>query len=501
MRRLLLYVLVVPGLLFALSGITLGASKSVVILQGAEPTALNPVFERGGIPTYGIAINIFDALVRRTPEGQYVPGLAESYVLNPDGSWLFRLRRNVKFHNGEPFNAEAVRFTISEIFNPSVQSRRVRDLRWIKSVEVIDEYTVLIKADPYPLAEHYLSELSIVPPGLVQAIGHEGFARRPVGTGPFIFVRWTPGYEIVLRRNNEYYLGPSDVEEVVFRFVPSPASRVAALEAGEADLIIDPPIAAAQRLQANPRTRLAVATGTRVIFVGLDTMQDSPLRDVRVRQALNYAVDVDAIVQTLLFGWAERTVTLLTSADFGFTDIVKPYPYDPKKAKELLREAGYPNGFTITLDTVSGRYINDIEVVQAIAAYLQDVGVTVNIRVLEFGVFNEYLFSQKTSPMYFVGWGNTIFDAAYVFDFIVKTGGLLRTISDPEVDRLLSRAAETMDRSVRAALFADVVKRVHELAPCIFLYKQPVLYGLSARLDWAPRSDEFTWMYTAKLRN
>lgn len=488
-------------LMLSLIGMVCFASPTtIVVLQGAEPTRLDPIFERGGVPTYSIAMNIFDALIFRTPRGEYLPNLATSYERLDNGDWIFYLRRGVYFHNGEPFNAYAVAFTLKKILDPTTQSRRAPDLKWIADVEVLDEYTIKIKARPFPLAELYFSELSIVPPTYYEQVGPAEFSKRPVGTGPFKLTSWTPGYEIVLEKYQNYHFGPSKIDRVVFRFVPSAATRVAALLAGEADLIVDPPIALVPALEANPNVKVVALPGTRVIFVGFDTLQSSPLQDVRVRQAINYAVDRKAIIDTLLLGKAEETVAFLTNLDLGFPEDLTPYQYNPNKAKELLREAGYPNGFTITMDIAPGRYINDLEVAQAIAGYLRQVNINVELNILEFGVLNERLFTHTTSPMYFIGWGNYPMDAAYVYDFVVRTGGLLRTISDELIDNLLEQVRSVVDKSQRSLILKDVARRVHELAPALFLYKQPVIYAANVKLSWSARPDEFLYLYDAVLQ-
>ncbi len=478
-----------------------GSEKDpLVVIQSAEPTGLDPVTNRT-VPAYNVTINIFDSLLMKTPDGQDVPALAESYVRESDTSWLFRLRPDVVFHNGEPLTADAVKYTVDKIFDPASKSTRANDLSWIDQVKVIDKLTVRITGKrPFPLADHYFSELQIVPPVYREKVGAQKFNEEPVGTGPYQFVRWDRGNRIVLRRNDNYWRTPAPVQFVEFQIVSSAASRVATLLGGKADIIVDPPITAKGQLDANPKASFNYVTGTRVLFVGLDTVQDSPLKDVRVRQALNYAVDKKTITSRLIGPASEETTTLLTSRDFGFTADVKPYPYDPKKARQLLADAGYPNGFSIKIDATSGRYINDSAVVQAIAGYLGEVGVKAEINTMEFGAFNGALFSHKTSPMYFVGWGNPVFDASYVFNFVTKTGSLLRTIEDPAIDKLLNSANETTNRALRKSLYAKAGVLINDAAPAIFLYKQPVLYGLSSRLDWKPRSDEFLYIYDAKLR-
>ncbi|MFW6049228.1 MAG: ABC transporter substrate-binding protein [Candidatus Bipolaricaulota bacterium] len=474
-------------------------NAEIVVIQGANPTGLDPTVHREG-PTYNITINIFDSLLRRTADSDIVPALAESYERETDKSWVFHLREDVKFHNGEELTAEAVKFSVDRIFDPELKSTRATDLDWIESVEVIDEYTVRIEANKvFALADHYFSELQIVPPDYVEEVGDKEFNLKPVGTGPFEFVRWDQGNRVVLKRNADYWDGPSDVSEVTFRFISSAASRMATLLGGDADLVADVPVTAIEQIEKRSTTKLGVATGSRVIFVGLDSVQDTPLENVKVRQALNYAVNKDAIIESLLHGLAEETVTLLTEKDLGFNPDVEPYPYDPEKAEELLEEAGYPDGFEIDMATLSGRYINDKQVAQAIAGYLKEVDVEVNLDVLEFGTFNDQLFSKQINPMFLVGWGNPVFDASYVFDFIVRSDGLIRTIQSEEIDELLTEGRTTTDQGKREAAYQEAVELVQQQAPAIFLYKQPVLYGMSERLNWTPRSDEFLWVYDASV--
>ena len=476
------------------------AQTPLVVIQGAEPPGLDPSLHREG-PTYNVTINVFDSLLRKTRDGQNVPALAERFERDGDTAWIFHIRPGVTFHNGEPLNAEAVRFTIERIFDEELGSTRGADLEWLRNVQVIDEMTVRIEAEePFALAEHYFTELQILPPGYIAEVGNEAFNERPVGTGPFQVVQWDRGNRILLERNENYWRRDIDVAELEFRFIDSGSSRVATLLGGEADLITDPPIAARTQIEQNPRTQFATATGTRVMFVGLDAIQDSPVSNPLVRQAMNYAVDTEAIVENLIFGLGEVTTAHLTAADFGYNSDESPYPFDPDRARELLAEAGYADGFTVTMDITAGRYINDTEVAEAIAGFLGDVGITVNIEVFEFGAFNGRLFGKQTSPMYLVGWGNPLFDAAYIYDFTSRTGSLLRSIENEAIDTLLARARTTTDQQVRLEAFQEAVTLVNQAAPAIFLYKQPVIFGMSERLIWEPRSDEFLDMSDASFR-
>ena len=272
------------------------ADEGIVVIQGAGPTGLDPTVHREG-PTYNITINIFDSLLRRTAEGDIVPALAKSYERETEKSWVFHLREGVEFHNGEELTAEAVKFTVDRIFDPELKSTRATDLDWIEKVEVLDNYTVRITANKvFALADHYFSELQIGPPEYVKEVGNKQFNLNPVGTGPFEFARWDQGNRVVLERNEEYWAGPSEVSSVTFRFINSAASRVATLLGGDADLVADVPVSSINQIENRSNTKLGVATGSRVIFVGLDSAQDTPLNNVKVRRALNYAVNKEAII-------------------------------------------------------------------------------------------------------------------------------------------------------------------------------------------------------------
>ena len=484
-----------------LSAQAAGSEKDpLVVIQSAEPPGLDPVANRTS-PSYNVTLNVFDSLLMKTADGKDVPALAESIKQESNTSWLFKLRSGITFQNGEPLTADAVKYTVDKIFDPASKSTRSRDLNWLDKVEVIDTLSFRITSKrPFPLASHYFTELQIVPPAYREKVGAQKFNEEPIGTGPYQVVRWDHGNRIVLKRNDKYWKGPAPVQFVEIQFVTAAASRVATLLGGRADIVVDPPLTAKAQIESNPKTLFVSTSGTRVLFVGLDAVQDSPLKDVRVRQALNYAIDKKTIISKLIGTSGEEATTLLTGRDLGFTADVKPYAYDPKKAKELLAAAGFPNGFSIKLDAMSGRYINDTAVVQAIAGYLGEVGVKAEINTLEFGAFNGNLFAHKTSPMYFVGWANPVFDASYVFNFITMTGSLMRTIEDPAIDKILKEANESVDQSARKALYAKAVALINDAAPAIFMYKQPVLYGLSKRLDWKPRVDEFLTLYDAKLR-
>ena len=474
-------------------------AQPVVVMQSADAKTLDPTMNRE-TPTFNVLMNIFDALLFKEADGTFSPGLAESWEAVDDTTWRFTLREGVAFHNGEPLTAEAVKFTVERILDEANESPIRRGFAFISGVEVEDERTVVITTStPQPLAESYFSELMIVPPGYFEGVGAEAFAAAPVGTGPYKVEDWQRDVALELSANDAYWRGAPDIKALEFRPVPEAITRFSSLSAGEADLVTSLPPSLAPSVEADGNTQLKTVDSARVIYIGINTLKEGPLQDARVRQALNYAVNVDAIVAGIFNGLATPTSTLLTEIDFGYS-ADSPYPFDPERARGLLAEAGYPDGFEVTLGTPNGRYTNDVQVAQAVAAQLEDVGLSVTQDVREYGAYVGDLFSGNAPDLFLIGWGNAPFDADFILYPLLRTGELLSYYSNPELDALLDAAHSTLDREARRAAYVQAVNLIQQEAPMIFLYKQRDAYGLSERLEWTPRADEFIWMYSASLK-
>jgi peptide/nickel transport system substrate-binding protein len=475
------------------------AAKPLVVMQSSDPTSLDPVMRRETV-TYNVTMNIFDSLLLRKGDTKLSPALATSWTQLDPTTWEFKLRKGVRFQNGEPFDAAAVKFTLDRILDPDTKSARRTGYAWVKRVEVVDEYTVRVTTTvPYPLTLAAMAELQIVPPKYYQEVGAQGFLKAPVGTGPYKFVSWTKDSALELVANEDYWRGKPHVSAAVFKPVPDEMTRVAAVLAGDADLITGAAPSLVARLDKSPAADAKVVTGVRAIFIGLDTNQNTPLKDKRVRQALNYAVDVDAIIKTILNGLGTRTNTLLTKTDFGWAN-APLYHRDVEKAKALLAQAGYPTGFEITMDTPNGRYVNDVEVAQAIAGQLAEVGIRVKLNVREFASYNKDIFAHKQAPMYLLGWGNAVFDADFILYSLVRTKELLSNFSNVQIDKYLDEAHSTLDVDKRKAAYKQAVKLINEEAPYLFLYKQNDAYGISKRTVWEPRADEAIWLFDVKVK-
>ena len=507
--RLLAAALLTVGCLFAaLGGLAPGAARAapegrVAIAQGVDATALDPNWHVE-TPTGNICRQFYETLFDRDAKLKIVPRLATGFERVSENVWRIKLRKGVKFHNGEPFDARSVKFSLEQIKKPEYASRQAPFFTWLDRVEIVDPHTVEIHTNqPYPVVIELLAWLgSMLPPQLAAEKGIDWFKTHAVGTGPYTFVRWAKGEEVVGEANPDYWGGAPAIKTVVFRPIPENTTRVAALQTGEVDLIVNVPPHMLKLVEGDARLRVGRVPSARFITVFLDTRYaDSPLKDKRVRQAINHAVNVDGIIASVMEGQGTRIAGLLTPMHFGYDPAVKPRETDRRKAKQLLAEAGYPDGFTINFDAPDGRYVNDKQVAEAIAGELAKVGIKVNLNVQEWGNYIGKIVTHKAGPMWLIGWGNAMFDADNTYTPLVHSSALLSYTNDPELDRLIDAARSTFDPARRQALYRDVALRLNDEANYLFLYQQTDLYGINNRLLWEPRSDEQLHAAAMKLKN
>jgi peptide/nickel transport system substrate-binding protein len=479
----------------------LAGAQTAVVMQSADPNTLDPTQNRE-TPTFNALLNIYDALLFKNPDGTFAPSLAESWAATDETTWEFTLRQGVSFHDGTPFTADAVVYTIERILDPEAASPIAGGFGFIEEAVALGPNQLRITTTrPTPLAEHYFSEILIVSPTAYEAAGPGAFALNPVGTGPYRFESWTRDVELVLSASEDHWRGTPAVREVVFRPVPEAITRFSALLAGEADLVTQLPPSLVPSVDAAPNARIETVAGARVIYVGINTLgANEALQDARVRQALNLAVDVDGIIEGIFDGLAVPTVALLTEVDFGFNPALEPYPYDPEAARALLEEAGQV-GVRVQLGTPSGRYVNDVQVAQAVAAQLEAVGFDVDLTVSEYGAYVGALFTGNAPDLFLIGWGNAPLDADFILVPLLRSDELLSYVSDERLDAVLDAGRTTVDREARLAAYEAATRLIVDEAYVVPLYKQLDAYGISDRLDWTPRTDEFIWLFSASPRN
>lgn len=464
------------------------SAEELVIGRPVSTTAMDPGFLKEAAT---IVDNIFDTLVMRDENMKLVPGLALSWTAVDDTTWEFELRPDVTFHNGEPFNAEAVKFTIDRILDPEANSPTISYIRTVKGVEVVDDMTVRIMTDgPDPLLPTRMSRYPayIVPPEYVQEVGRDEFARKPVGTGPYKFVEFVPDQHVILEANADYWRGAPDIDRVVWRPIPDATARVTALITGEVQLIEGVPADLTQLISSDDETELVkVPNGGLTIYLGLKS-GETPLDNLKVRQALNMAIDRESIVENVLRGSGTVKGTQVGPYDFGYADIPVP-EYNPEKAKELLAEAGYPDGFDIAMQATR-RYNNGAEVGQAIAQQFGEIGVNVDLEVPEWSVYIQQVPAGKQAPIYMLGWGSTqTLDADAAIYAIFHSGEPYSTVSNPELDKLLDESRKTVDAAKRE----EVLKQIQEVAakqvPLLTLYQEDSLYGKRNEVEFTGRAD------------
>lgn len=469
--------------------IGMAAEKVLTIGRPSSINGLDPGFLTGGTSESIVVDNIFDTLVARDSDMKLVPGLATSWKAIDDTTWEFTLRQGVKFHNGEDFDARSVKVSLDRVLDPEAKSPTVSYIRTIEAVEIVDPRTVrIITNGPDPLLPTRMSRYPsyIVPADYATSVSTAEFARKPVGTGPYKFVEFIPDRHVILEANADYWRGKPRIDRVVWRPIPDSTARLTSLLTGEVDLIESMPSDLTQMVVSNPDIDLVqVKNGGLTIYLGLVTSVP-PLDNVKVRQALNIAIDRKTIVDNVLNGMASVRGTQVGPADFGYLDIPAP-KYDPQKAKQLLAEAGYPDGFDITLQA-SRHYMKDDVVAQAIAQQFAQIGVKANLDILDWSVYIQQV--PRKGPIFMLGWGSTqTLDADAAVYPILRSNEPYSTVSIPELDELLDASRRTVDPAERQEIYAKVQELSAEQVPLITLYQEDALYAKRANVEFSGRPD------------
>jgi peptide/nickel transport system substrate-binding protein len=494
------------------------AAQELRIGLRAEPTSLDPQFQNIAANNQ-IALHLFDALVARDAEQRPAPALALSWKPVSDTVWEFKLRPGVTFQDGSPFTAEDVVFTFERAAKvPNSPSPFTLITRQVTKLEIVDPLTIRISTGtPAPLLPLDLSGLPILSHTAAAGAAPEGRTTAElnagaglVGTGPFKFVEWQPGKDLVLARNDDYW-GPEPAwQRVVLRPLPNATARVTALLAGDVDVIEDPPAADLPRLRNEPRLGLAEAVSSRLVYIALDQQAEpspgipdtkgrNPLKDRRVREALSHAIDRTEIVGKILDGVGQPAGDFLPAPAFGTAQDTRPDRYDPQVAKRLLLDAGYPNGFSITLGTPNGRYLDDVKVAQAVAAMWTRIGVKTEVEATAPPVFFKNRDEYKYSA-YLAGWSADSGEMANPLRALAATpsrekgmGGSNRgRYSNPAMDARLEEAMRTVDNGKREALLQQASRLVMADYGLLPLHFELSVWAMRRDLSYAGRADQAT---------
>jgi peptide/nickel transport system substrate-binding protein len=479
-------------------------TKEVVIGLGAEPRTMLAVTIVDWT-TNNMLEHIYDRLLDRDAKTlKPKPMLATEWKIVNDTTWEFKLRRGVKFHNGEPFDAQSVKATFDYMLDPANKSHYATPAYWkpVKEIQIVDPYTVRIVTDkPYPsVIDHAsLTDMLVMPAKALKELGPAKLAEKPIGTGPFKFVEWRRDDRLVLERNPDYWQGPADVSRVTFRFIPEYSARMAALLSGEIDIMKDVPPHAVDTIERSGRAKLRAAVSSRINYLALVNLKPGSMQDVRVRRAMNHAVDVDELITQVLKGRATRMCGPMAPTNVDYAP-VECYKHDPARAQALFKEAGVdPKTLSLTLDTPSGRYPLDKDVSLAIAAQLQRLGIKTNVVVNEWGTHLDKIKNRNTGDLFFLGWGPALHGQGTIEPLFKAEGTYASYGNNKVLDDKIARAVTLVDAKARAAAYTELQKLVRDEAPWVFLWQQHDLYGVAQSVEWTPRADEKVWMYDAKI--
>lgn len=474
------------------------APEDLIIAQAFDPTSLWPNFNTASDEVNAGTLITEPLFWTDAVTNELKPILALGYELVDDTTLIVSLREGVSFTNGEPFNADAVVTTFEHFLNPDITPAYGRYAGVFEAVEKIDDHTVRITTKfAYPALDLALGKIFIVPPTYWAEVGPEGFGRAPIGTGPFVLDEWRRDDRLVMTRNPDYWGDtPAGIERIILRPVPDDNARAAGVEAGEFDIATNIPIANAAAIEAAGKEILEVPS-FRIFSLALSNLErhPSPMHEKLVRQAVNYAIDKQGIIEGLFQGRAKPLHgQLLRDNQLGFNPDLSDYPYDPEKARELLAEAGYPNGIDIDFRFPSGRYVQDQEVAMAIAGMLEAVGIRPNLIQLEAGEFLRQLVNRELAPVGFVGLGPADDPDLQMAQY--HSTWRYSYVDNPEVDRLITAGASEMDREKRAAIYRELSALMFDEASVAFLFQNVDLYALAPDVrGFHPRGDQLWTIY------
>jgi peptide/nickel transport system substrate-binding protein len=483
-----------------------GDSK-MVIAYGIALVTLDPQKHENAVHE-SVLRNIYEPLVTFSADlTKMEPLLASSFSRLNDLTIQFKLRQGVSFHNGEELDAQAVKFTVERALNPETKAPLVSVYQTIDRVEVLDRYTINVvtkKPDPVLLRRMASFHMNIVPPKHFATASADELARRPVGTGPYKFVSWAKDGDFVMEAHPAYWGQKAAINRVTMRTIPEAGTRVAAILAGDVDVVTAMPPDEIDRVNRSGRARAITLPGNRIAFYNIAVRRE-PTSNKLFRQAVNYASNMDAIIKTILGGHGFRRAVISNPWHVGFDPGIQPYPYDPAKAKALLVQAGYAAGVSVDMHAIQGRYPKDKEIAEALAGELGKVGIKANLRFYEWGnLFQIGDAGKIENGLIFWSWGNPWHDADGTYYPLFRSGTRYTKnwtgYSNEQLDALLEQGRTVLDEGKRKEIYSRVQRLMQDDAPALFMHAVEDIYGVNTRLEWRPRSDEMVRHYEMSLK-
>ncbi len=473
--------------------------ETLIVAYPSNPEAIDPHQTRS-VLTGSIHMLITEGLLIRDPDTMEIkPNLAVSYRNIDPNTWEFKLRKGVKFHNGEDFNAESVKFSIERNVYSKIRTsgKTVYPPAIGPRVHIVDPYTVRITTKiPDPLLPNRMAAepFNMAPPKAYASFKDKYITDKMIGTGRYKFVEFVVGDRFVVEANPDYWGPKPATQRIVFQVIPDPATRVAALQRGSVDIIVNLPIPLIPAVEKDPNLKVYFELGSTVHHIFPNSNQVDTLKDRRVRQALNYAIDREAILKNLYAGHGKLLTTVVARQVTNAID-AGAYPYDPEKAKQLLAEAGYPNGFELTLYQAIGRWSQAVEAAQVIAGYFDKIGVKTNLQTLEWSEYNKRAGRTLHKDAFYYAFTNLLWDPSYLTQRFLPTYVRYRYYdSKGELRKLIAEHEETFDPAKRKELAAKVQKGLRDEAVWVFLWQLDEIFGMNKKVKgFKMRADHEMW--------
>ncbi|PIE69271.1 MAG: hypothetical protein CSA21_03190 [Deltaproteobacteria bacterium] len=500
--------LVVATLVAMLSVPSLAMAKAdLTIATDAPPKSMNP-HAYSSDANYSYMSNFFDGLLqRKPPEGKLEPALATAWKRIDPLTWEFKLRKGVKFHNGNDFNAEDVKFTFERMKDPKY-SKFLNFGNSIAAIETPDDYTVIFTTvKPVPWFAETMHQNFIVDKESSLEREDGDYNTKPIGTGAYIFDEWVKGSYLRMHANEDYWEGAPKYKHVEMRPIVEEATRFAALAGKQVDIVNGVPLTLYERISKMADVETINRPSRRCIYLHVSNKPGTPFADKRVRQALAYAIDEDEIIDKVMHGHATKSAQIPDQATIGYNPDIKRLEYNPEMAKKLLAEAGYPDGFEITIAGPNDRYINDEKICEAIAKYLAKVGLKVNLDVKPKSIFFDELTEFK-HPFYLIGWFDGSYDFGRSAEKLLHTwnkergmGGYNGAVySNPEIDKLIIESSSIIDRGEREKALQKINEMAMEEVAYIPLHYQQDMFAVLKGKDikFTPRADR--WIVLKEIK-
>ncbi len=467
----------------------------VRIAQGNMPSGLDPHDHRE-TPTDVVMLHAYEGVLAREPDGQIFENLATSYERVEPGHVRFEIRDDVQFHNGDDLTPGDVAYSINRMVQEDVgfASPQRDQLAGVNEAQVADDARAVdVFSDGLnpTVISSFGTYCDVMQQSWTEDRSRDEINVEMNGTGPFQLDSYTEGEEVVLVRNEDYWGDLADVSEVTFTAASEDSTRVNQLLNEETDVTVNVPPQEVSRVENSDVARVEAAPSTRILFNAM-RYDVEPFSSQQFRQAMNYAIDLESIVSNVLGGFGAQTGQPTLEGFVGHNPDVEPYAYDPDEAERLVEESGHA-GVEIELHTPVGRYLNDFEIAQAVAGYIDDLeNVSASVNQRDFGSLVDDLSSgniEDKPPWYLIGWGEATFDGGLVITALLSTGATFSSYSNDQVDSLLedsnSQGGDERDQTLQ-----ELNALLHDQAPWIYLNRQFSVYGASERIDWSARSDE-----------